>query len=102
MEHLVSPPLFLTLFFCACGALALWIDARLADRGPSSLRSVVLFLVIGMIGLNVAKGMAVTMISPDNPRVTIAVLFVVVLPALVYVFLTTIWLLRIVRGAMPR
>jgi hypothetical protein len=33
---------------------------------------------------------------------TIAVLFGVVLPVLVYVFLTTIWLLKLVRSVTPR
>lgn len=92
----------MTVFFLASGALALWVDVRLADRGPSSLRSLLLFIAAGYIGLKVAKGVAVSLIDPEEPTVTMAALFGVLLPALVYVFLTTIWLLKVVRGAMLR
>ena len=96
----VSVPLFLTIFFCASGALALWVETRLADRGPSSLRSVFIFLASGIFALHVAKSIAVAKLSPDTPTVNIAVLFGVLLPALVFVFLTTIWFLKLVRGAV--
>lgn len=94
--------MFLTTFFCAGGALALWVDVRLADRGPSSLRSVVIFIASGLLALQFAKSAAAATLSPDRPMISIAVLFGVVLPALVYVFLTTIWLLKLLRSAMPR
>lgn len=102
MLRTVNAPVFLTTFLCASGLLALWVDARLADRSPSSLRLAVFLTITGVLGLRLAKDVAVAMISPDNPALTMAVLFGLVLPALVYVFLTAIWMLKLVRGAMPR
>jgi len=98
----VSAPLFLVVFFFAGGLLAMWVDTRLAGRSPSSLRSVIIFIASGMLALNLAKTVAASTISPGDPMLTIGVLFGIVLPALVYVFLTTIWLLKVVRSAMPR
>jgi hypothetical protein len=98
----VSVPVFLTVFFCASGALALWIDSRLANKGPTSLRSVVVFLASGLLALQLAKSVAGAKLSPESPLVNFALLFGVVLPALVFVFLTTIWLLKLLRSAMPR
>jgi hypothetical protein len=98
----VSAPLFLVVFFFAGGLLALWVDARLADRGPSSLRSLFLFIASGLLALRLGQSVATMTLSPDKPMLTLVVLFGVVLPILVYVFLTTIWLLKVVRSAMPR
>jgi preprotein translocase subunit SecY len=98
----VSTPLFLVVFFFVGGLLALWVDARLAERGPSSLRSLFVFIAAGLLALRLATSAAATTIEPDRPMLTIVVLFGIVLPTLVYVFLTTIWLLKVVRSAMPR
>ena len=38
----------------------------------------------------------------DGPTPFMVVLIAILLPALVYVFLTSLWMLKMLRGAMPR
>jgi ABC-type Fe3+-hydroxamate transport system substrate-binding protein len=90
---------FLLLLFGSAAALAVWVDIRLSGREPSSLSRVILHAFGAMLCLEVAKRVVV---GVNGANLTLIVLLAVVLPALVYVFLTSLWVLKIVRGAMPR
>jgi hypothetical protein len=92
-------PAFVTLVFVAAAVLALWLDVRLGGMEPSSMTRIILHALIAMLALDVAKNVVV---AADGPTLTMLVLFGVFLPALVYVFLASLWVLKMVRGAMPR
>ena len=95
----MAPPLFALLLFVAAAALALWLDVRLGEKGPNSLSKILLHAVGGMLLLRAASQMVG---AADGPAPLTIVLFAILLPALVYVFLTSLWMLKMLRGAMPR
>jgi hypothetical protein len=92
-------PAFVTLVFVAAAALALWLDVRLGGRGPSSLSRIVLHTIVAIVLLRAARHVVVT---ADAPISTMIVIIGILLPSLVYVFLASLWVLKMVRGAMPR
>ena len=92
-------PSFVTLLFLAGAALAIWLDVRLGGRGPSSLSQILLHAIGAVLFLRAARHVVE---ATDARASTMIVLFAVLLPALVYVFLTSLWVLKMVRDAMPR
>jgi hypothetical protein len=60
---------------------------------------VVLHALGAMIGLRVAKHVVS---ATDSPASTTIVVLAIMLPALIYVFLASLWTLKMVRAAMPR
>jgi hypothetical protein len=95
----MSPPVFAMLLFVAAAALAVWLHVRLGEKGPSSLTQILLHALGGMLLLRAATHMVG---AADGPTPLLVVLLAILLPALVYVFLTSLWVLKMLRGAMPR
>jgi hypothetical protein len=95
----MAPPVFALLLFVGAAALALWLDVRLGERGPSSLSKILLHALFGMLLLRAATQMVG---AADGPTPLTIVLFAILLPALIYVFLTSLWVLKMLRSAMPR
>ena len=95
----MGAPTFVSLVFVAAAALAIWVDVRLGGRGPSALSHIILNALGAMLVLEVAKRVVV---AADGPTVTMLVLLGIFLPALIYVFLASLWVLKMVRSAMPR
>ena len=92
-------PTFACVLFAGAALLALWLDVRLGDKGPNSLTQILLHIVGAMILLRAARQLIGV---PDAPISTMIVILGAMLPSLVYVFLTSLWILKMVRGAMPR
>jgi hypothetical protein len=92
---------FLTTFFACAALLAVWVDARLGDRYPQSIPKVVLHGGCSLLALQVIIELAPDLLSADAHAQSFLALFVVVLPGLMYVFLATIWFLKLVRSAIP-
>jgi len=87
--------------FLGAAVIALWVEIRFAERGPTSLSRILVHVIVAVLVLRVAMVAVQVMVGPDAAQTMIA-LFAVVLPALVYVFVTTLWVMRMVRGAMLR
>lgn len=92
---------FVLALFVGAAFLAAWCYVRLESRTPRSMSRVVLHTVVAMLVLRIAS-MAVNRGVGDDATQTMLILFVVMLPALVYVFLASLWVLTMLRGAMPR
>lgn len=90
----MSVPLFISVYVAGAALLAAWFDLRFPSLRPASwLR----------VGVAVALSMAVDELSPYALAVGPHIVGVigVVLPALAATFLVCIWMLRMMRGAMP-
>jgi hypothetical protein len=92
---------FVLSLFVGAAFLALWCYVRLESRMPTSMSRVILHTLVAMVALRIAS-VTVGVAVGENPLQTMLVLFVVMLPALVYVFLASLWVLRMLRSAMPR
>ena len=92
---------FVLALFVGSAFLALWCYVRFESRSPSSMSRVILHTLVAMLALRLASATLGLTIG-NNPVQTMLVLFVVMLPALVYVFLASLWVLTMLRSAMPR
>jgi hypothetical protein len=92
---------FLMTFFACAAVLAVWLDFRLGERYPQSIAKVLLHGGCSLLVLQVVITMTPALMSPDEQARSILALFFVVLPGLMYVFLASIWFLKLVRSAMP-
>ena len=87
------------LSFGAGGAmLAVWIDVRFPRLAPKALRGVLLH-VIGACGVCLATEMLVDVGANDAAWRRIGTVFAVDLPVLVYMFIASLWVLKMVRDA---
>jgi hypothetical protein len=91
----VSPQaLFLVAYMAGASALAAWIDIRLDMRRPSSWRAVGILTAVSMlVDANIGP-----MLHRTAPIVGVMVFG---FGALVFTLLTCLWLLRMLRSAMP-
>jgi hypothetical protein len=98
----VGTPTLAVSLFLGAAALALWSDVRLGERGPTSFLHILIHALAAFMVLRFARGAVVLAAeSGETSRVMFALLGVL-LPALVYVFLASLWVLKTVRGALPR
>jgi hypothetical protein len=80
--------------------LALWIDVRFPRLAPKARRGVLLH-VIGACGASLAIDMLLMdVVAGDAAWRRIGTVFVLDLPVLVYMFIASLWVLKMVRGAM--
>jgi len=93
---------FLLTFFACSAVLAVWVDFRLGERYPQSLAKVILHGGCSLLALRVVISLTSSLMSPEAQAKSILALFFVVLPGLIYVFLASIWFMKLVRSAMPR
>ena len=92
---MTTPSLVLALTVGAA-ALALWTHVRLDRLGPDGFRAAVAHVVVSLALVNVATPLLMAPILGDGrslPR-TLAALFGVFLPPLVYTFLSGLWALN--------
>jgi hypothetical protein len=85
---------FVVVYFIGAASLALWLDARFPQLAPESFRNRFLAAILA------------TLILPRVPVETssrtalMTTLMLAVLPALVFSFLTALWLLRALRDGI--
>ena len=85
------------------GALALWIGVRFPGRGPQRLAAIALHLALSLVAVQAAPVVMRMLIDArESASVGVLALLGVFLPALVYVFLSALWLMRRVQLAIPR
>jgi Kef-type K+ transport system membrane component KefB len=75
-------------------ALACWIDVRLARRRPESYTVRIGHALAAYCAVRVTAAVAHGIAGSENSAELLAVLLLVVLPSLVYAFLTGLWLMR--------
>jgi hypothetical protein len=82
---------FELVFFTAAAVLALWIDARFPQLAPRSFSTRVLIGIVATFALPLVP------VDVSSRRGLMLSFFGGVLPALVFAFLTGLWLLRAIR-----
>jgi len=92
----VSSALFIVALILGAAALGFWTDARFPGLEPSSI-------TVRLVNAGLASFAVVLVPVPQSPG-TLQLLAVIglFLPALSYAFLTGIWLLRTLQGALLR
>src|SRR5215210_6231781 len=90
----MSASTFPIVFLFAAFALALWTDARWPRLTPPDLRLAILHLVGSIV---VAKGVSWTFATPTTANVKLAMIVALVLPALVYVLLACMWIVKVTQ-----
>lgn len=82
------------------GALALWLDARYNARTPRTVRRTLAHLAISMLFLHLSPGLVTLVVAAgESPARKMLAVFAVLLPALVYVWLSSIWLIKLLQRA---
>jgi hypothetical protein len=88
-------PTSLPIVFALGGAvLALWLDARAPRLRPRRARFYLAHLVAAAVGIELAA-ILIEKTASSGEAVLAASLFAGLLPAFVYVFLTSLWLIRV-------
>jgi hypothetical protein len=82
------------------GAIALWLDTRLAARTPRTWSTAVVHLGLSLCGLNLTPSLLGILVDDSSPLSKMAGLFAIVLPLLTYVFLSSIWLIKQFHSAL--
>lgn len=80
--------------------LASWVDSRIGDKRPDALKRQVGYLLAGLLVLQGTVGALGFIESSTGSRAAVmAGVFTLFLPALVYSFLTGMWMIRTLAGA---
>jgi len=80
--------------------LAIWCDTRLSEHRPATLTRRVVHVAVSGVLLQVAA-IGVTLVGPTDAGAArqLTAVFVVLMPALVYAFLTGLWVIRTLAEA---
>lgn len=78
---------FMLAFTVGAGLLALWVHARFPSLAPERLPRALLHAILAFAILKVTPGLL-------GETVSIAGVFLVVLPALIYALLGSLWILK--------
>jgi hypothetical protein len=94
----------LTLFALAAAPLALWVDVRLPQLVPDCAKRRIAHAIVALAAAQLLAPVLLRMLfAVDDSRPFVLFgLFAIFLPAIVYSFLSGIWLMRLFRGALPR
>jgi hypothetical protein len=91
----VSVGTFIVVLAVGTALIALWIDFRFPRLGPQGFLGAFIHLLAASIGAQLVVPLGLD--TAGNKMVGV---FVIALPALVYVFLTALWIMKVARGAM--
>jgi hypothetical protein len=92
----LSPAVFTVALVIGAAALALWTDARFPGLAPASMTA-------RFVNAGIASLVLMLFPPPSEPGTVVILLVVTLLLVLLgYAFLTGIWLLRALQGALLR
>jgi hypothetical protein len=95
---MMAVEVLLSVIALGAAAIALWIDVRLRRLAPSAGRPILLHVLASFtIGWAVGPVMAAAVARGLAPG---AALVICALPALVYMLLATLWLLRVTQSGL--
>jgi hypothetical protein len=81
-------------------AVAIWVDARFRRLAPTDLRMIFTHLLLSGGSVQFLVPAALRTVADKGAGVTLLVVFGVAFPALVYVFVVWIWLIRVLHAAV--
>ena len=87
--------MFIAAAALGSAALALWVEVRFPKLGPDRVVWGVFHLLAASMGAQILVPTALD--AAGNKMLAI---FVVAIPALIYVFLAAIWIMKLARGAL--
>lgn len=91
---------FVLALATGCALLALWVEVRFPTLAPGGLGRVFLNIVAAVLCMHLAGAMVVAAAEHSALPLRFAAVFVLALPALTYVFLSSIWVLRLMGSSM--
>ena len=97
----MSPQLLTVCLALGAAAIAVWVHARFPSLAPHSLQlRFFVHVACCALALKVAVPSALHFVTSIGTMAAgLAGIFAVVLPALVYTFLVTVWILKLVQNA---
>jgi hypothetical protein len=92
---------FSVLLIAAAAAVAVWIVVRYPGRAPTEFRRAMIHFGVSMVGMSVIVPILQhDLASMPQPLRLYLTVFGVLLPALIYRMVATIWLLRLAQGSL--
>lgn len=98
----MGPVQLATAILIGAAGLALWLDARLGDRGSKSIVRVLIHWAGALIAVRATAVFAPAVMDQESVAVTMVALFGLVLPGWIYAFLASLWAMKLLRSALPR
>jgi hypothetical protein len=95
----MSFPAFLLFLATGAALLAAWMIGRFPDRSPNQLRQALIHFTFSLALVWVAPNV-VGPFSAGGPVTALAAVFLLLLPPLIYAWLSAGWVLRLVREAV--
>lgn len=101
-SHFVSLGAFIIVLTLGAAALALWTVVRFPGLGPTTLGGALLQVAIALAAgwVLVPAGMK-SALAFDPPAGPLLAIFVFALPSLGYLFLASLWAMRVLQQMMP-
>jgi hypothetical protein len=96
----MSAATLLLCFTVGAALLALWTDERFPRLAPASLSRRIVHMGVSIAAAQFVAPTAMRLLGSSTPML-LAGLVAVFLPALVYAFLTSVWVLRQLASALP-
>ena len=93
----MSEDIFATMLLAGALVLALWTDVRLGNGAPARFLAVVTHLVAAALAVILSTN-ALAAVDGSRPLAVVSVLGLF-FPALVYLFVSAIWVLKLVHRA---
>lgn len=94
----MNAQVFVLALAIGAGLLALWVEVRFPKLAPSGLLRIFLNIVAAIACLHIADGLIGA--AGDQVAFRFAAVFATALPALTYVFLSSIWVLRLMQSSL--
>ena len=80
------------------GAIALWLDVRFKERSPQTAMRTFAHLAVSLLFLQLSPALVVLVVAAgESPARKMVAIFAVLLPALSYVWLSSIWLIKLLQ-----
>jgi hypothetical protein len=96
----LSANVYFVLFAVGASFLAMWVHLRFPTFGPDAVPMITAHMVASVLGANLIA--PVVLRSAGSDVQLLALTFAVVLPLVVYMFLTAIWLIRFGQSMLAR
>ena len=92
---------FLICLAVGSALIAFWLVARFPDRGPGDFVRAILHVLLAIVIGAFAPGFVAALATKGHAGAFLAI-FVIVFPVLVYTFLATAWMLKLVHDLFAR
>lgn len=92
---------YLVVFAVGAAGIALWLHTRFPQLGPGDVRGVTMHLIASIAGANALVPIAYSLGS-GSARALTATTIAVALPAVLYMFMSGIWVIRLGQGMLGR